>query len=498
MKKLVLGFVILFSFQSFAQNPEFAKSSNGLIYSDNTITQLKYIVDSLNIRFRACDLHKVYRAKAQGKANYIKFDTGNIKAARRDIEANISFDEFVKKYPMAKSDPDLLVVRFNYKDYEDKEVTRFSSVELSNEHYYIISLNENVQRFLKPLRGTWVFDYWPGSKLVEEQISAFYFTANFIEPSLPEKYARMVQYSDCMVDTSVGIFKENAQRTGVRSGRRPKEKSKVIDFFQYINSKTGRPGYFSGAWTEAKSNEYRKKYNEWDSLRLGRTDRLKEIDDEFNELFAAALQEALADGSESNNAFEEYVGRYKSPKVALELKRSRIVVGGCSQDMSPRVHAMNIARLSAETINWEIFLRSHLDIMNDNFERISDGSYAWAERKTYIKELEVLDFNVTDLLLGISLRIENPGEHHYYGNISRLGRALSESQYQVAIENKILDMIRDEKLDDYNRMLMYYLYLDYNYYLDNKELQKKNIEKLQLAANTLPAYLASKIKFKED
>lgn len=90
--------------------------------------------------------------------------------------------------------------------------------------------------------------------------------------------------------------------------------------------------------------------------------------------------------------FEEYVSCYKSPKVALELKRSRIVVGGCSQDMSPRVHAMNIALLSAETINWEIFLRSHLDIMNDNFERMSDGSYAWAGRKTYIKELEVLDF----------------------------------------------------------------------------------------------------------
>ena len=498
MKKLVLGFVILFSFQSFAQNPEFAKSSNGLIYSDSTIKQLKYIVDSLNIRFRACDLQKVYRAKAQGKTNYIKLDTGNIKAALRDIEANISFDEFVKKYPAAKFDSDLLVVRFNYKDYEDKDVTRFSSVELSNDHYYIISLNENLQRFLKPLKGTWVFDYWPGSKLVEEQISAFYFTANFIEPSLPEKYARMVQYADCMVDTSVGIFKENAQRTGGRSGRQPKEKSKVIDFFQYINSKTGRPDYFSGGWTEAKYKEYRKKCNEWDSLRLDRTDRLKENDDEFNELFRAALEEALADVSVSNDAFEEYVRRYKSPQIALELKRSRIVVGGCSQDLSPRRHAMNIALLSAETINWEIFLRSHLDIMNDNFERSIDGSYAWAERKTYIKELEVLDFNVTDLLLGISLRIENPGEHHYYGNISRLGRALSESKYQVAIKSKILDMIRDEKLDDYNRMLMYYLYLNYNYYVDDKELQKKNIEKLQSAVNTLPVYLASKIKFKEE
>ncbi len=494
MKKSVLGFVILFSFQAFAQNPEFAKSSNGLIYSDNTIKQLKYIVDSLNIKFSVCDLHKVYRAKAQAMANYIWLDTGNIKAARLDIEANISFDEFIKKYPGTESDINLLVVRFNYKDYEDKEVTQFKSVELSNDHDYWISLNENAERFLKPLKGTWVFDYWEKSKYSEESIRAFYFTTNFSEPTLPEKYARMVQYSDCMVDTSVEIFKEKAKRTGVRY---PRNKSKVTDFFSYINSKTGKPE-FPEKYTEAKYEKYLKKYKEWDSLRFDKLDRMKENDDEFNELFQAGLEEALDDGSVSNNEFEEYVGRYNSPKTALDLKRSRIVVGGCSQDISPRIHAMNIAVLSAETINWEIFLRSHLDIMNDNFERVSDGSYAWAARKTYIKELEVLDFDVVDLLLGISLRIENPGEHHYYGNISRLGRALSESQYQAAIENKILDMIPDEQLDDYNRVLMYYLYLNYNYYLDNKELQKKNIEKLKSAVNTLPNYIRSRIKFEED
>jgi hypothetical protein len=42
--------------------------------------------------------------KAQAIANYIRLDTGNIKAARRDIEANISFGEFVKKYPGTKPD----------------------------------------------------------------------------------------------------------------------------------------------------------------------------------------------------------------------------------------------------------------------------------------------------------------------------------------------------------------------------------------------------------
>jgi len=169
------------------------------------------------------------------------------------------------------------------------------------------------------------------------------------------------------------------------------------------------------------------------------------------------------------------------------------VVGGCSMDNSPRVHALNIAKLSAETINWEIFLRSHLDIMNDKFERVSDGSYAWEQRKTYIKELEVLDINVLDLLLGISLRIENPSNNHYYGSIGRLGRALSETNKSAEIEAKMLEMISNNQLDDYNRVLIYYLFLNYNYNLDDKHKQTANKEKLMTTVKTLPEYLATKI-----
>ncbi|WP_175635736.1 hypothetical protein [Pedobacter ghigonis] len=154
---------------------------------------------------------------------------------------------------------------------------------------------------------------------------------------------------------------------------------------------------------------------------------------------------------------------------------------------------MNIAKLSAETAKWEIFLRAHLDIMNDRFDRMSDGSYAQAGRKTYIRELEVLDINVLDLLLGISLRVEDASNNHYYGSISRLGRALSETKDRTIIEDKMLSTIADSNLDDYNRMLIYYLYLNYNGNLSDKTLQKANSKKLDLAVKTLPNYLASKL-----
>jgi len=166
-------------------------------------------------------------------------------------------------------------------------------------------------------------------------------------------------------------------------------------------------------------------------------------------------------------------------------------------DDSPRVHAMKIAVLSAETIHWETFLRAHLDIMNDRFERVSDGSYAWAARQTYIQELEELDINVTDLLLGISLRLENPSQNHYYGSIGRLGRALSETRFAEEIETKILGLIKDNDLDDHNRILMYYLFLNYNHHIKDESRKKENIESLKAAVRELPEYLATKIKIKE-
>ncbi len=49
------------------------------------------------------------------------------------------------------------------------------------------------------------------------------------------------------------------------------------------------------------------------------------------------------------------------------------------------------------------------------FDRMSDGSYAYAGRKTYLKELEELNLDVVDLILGLSLRAENMAEKHYVG-----------------------------------------------------------------------------------
>lgn len=487
MKKITAFLILALStFTAYSQGTEFGNYSNGLIYSDTTVKQLKYIVDSLNLKFRVCELDKVYLAKSQAKAHFIVLEKGDVKMAMQDIDAGISYEDFIRKYKHAEIVKELLVVKHKYQDYEGQEVVELSSVGFDDQYEYGFEFDGNdFKQYDKPLKNKWIYRYSHKDKYAPESIRAFYFTEDFSQRPLPEKYARMVQYSDCMVDTTTQVFYENAKNNDIWFS--PGKNTVPAKFMDYINLATNKPEY-----DEKDYESYWKNYEVWDSLKFARIDSLRKADPRFYKLLNEAVKEALEKGSPGDE-FEEYVELYDSPKTALELKRNRVVVGGCSQDIGPRVHALNIARLSAETIHWELFLRAHLDIMNDRFERASDGSYAWAGRKTYIRELEVLDINVLDLLLGISLRIENPSNNHYYGSIGRLGRALSETQQAAEIEMKMLEMIADNALDDYNRILMYYLFLNYNYNLEDEGKQAKNKEKLANTVKTLPQYLSSKI-----
>jgi hypothetical protein len=155
---------------------------------------------------------------------------------------------------------------------------------------------------------------------------------------------------------------------------------------------------------------------------------------------------------------------------------------------------MKIALLAAETYNWNIFLRAHLDIMNDNFQRMSDGGYAQKARQTYIKEIEDLGINVVDLLIGTCLYIENASSNHYFSGTQRVGRALAESKYKDQIEDKILNMIKDDHLDDLNRIIAYFLFDNYNNYLIDKNRWSVNIKRLDTAVTCLPLYISQRIR----
>lgn len=520
--KNIFAFMILFCINLNAQKTEFKVYENGLIYSENSVSKLKHIVDSLSLKFKVCEFSKTFLSCSQAKANFVGMSGGKVLEAKKDLENNISYLEFKAKYPKTNFDENLVVVQSIYKDYENIESVEFSSLELGkSKSERIVSTKKNIDSYQHSFKGKWVFEFRNKTKYSEASIDAFYFVEEFITKPISDKYARLIQYSDCMVDTTAQVFYDNAKNSGVRYfDTLPNKASK---FNEYVERALNRPSFsdekmkivygFDEMAFKGKSkkktkdditneelvkkeyDDHIKKLDKWESLLLTRTDSLKNADPNFMILLKEALVEAKTNKS-STDQFEEYVGIYISKEEELELKRNRRVIGGCSMDQSPRIHALNIALLSAETTNWEIFLRSHLNIMNDRFDRVSDGSYAQGARNTYIKEIEVLDINVLDLILGISLRIENPAKNHYFSSISRVGRALSESGNPKLVETSILNMISDNDLDDYNRILMYYLFEDYNYSLTDENAKKLNQSKLQIAVSNMPDYISSRIIFK--
>ncbi len=175
----------------------------------------------------------------------------------------------------------------------------------------------------------------------------------------------------------------------------------------------------------------------------------------------------------------------------LDSMRSTKVVGMCSMDDSPRRHARDIAIIAAETVSWSIFLRSHLDIMNDRFHRMSDGSYAFARRSTYIKELEEINIDVPTLMIGTVLRIQNPPQNHYYSNVGRAGRAISESSDLVVFENLILNLIADKDLDLFNRLIMIYLYETIVNYTEDESKKAKMSEKIEQVKIELDEFIGN-------
>lgn len=403
---LLVGFI--FTLSIYCQNGEFKTYSNGLIYNEQTMSKLSHIVDSLNLKFKTCDFDKTFHSEQQTIGHLVKLNKGDIKSAKKDLEQNISFENFCLKYPNSKVEKNILIIRKKYTTYDNKEIVRIEHFNLKNDYGFSIK-SEDLTLYERDFKDKWYFEYNEKSEYSKESVNSFFFPENFQTIELPKKYSLMVGYSDCLIDTTTPKLKENLKE----------------------------------GWVELPKN--------WTSL-----------------------------------------PEKKKVKLLDEMRSTR-VIGFCSMDSRPRNHAVNIALLSAETYNWEVFLKAHLDIMNDRFERMADGSYAWAQRNTYIKELEELNINVTELILGISFRIENPASNHYYGSIGRVGGALSETKNSNQIENAILSIIMDTELDYYNRLLFYFLFKNYNYHIKDETVKKENAEKLISAIASLPDFFSNQL-----
>jgi len=467
--------VLMLAVSGYCHGQEFEVYANGLIYDETTMKKLTSIVDSLNVRFRTCDPSKPYFSFEQGKATHIVIPS---KGAWRMIERNPTLEAYLKEYP-SSSKQKVWVTKSRYTDYQGMKYIEYEALPSRN-NQASISVKDNKAN-----------DKISGWVVNEDKDEAFYFD-RLESHELPASYARLVQYVDCMVDTTAEIFLPEAKGKGWRQVSKDSKAYAFINWAETFKEKPLMMEYEDvvkqGLKPDSVYGAFAKRHREWDSLRMIDLDHRMKENAYWNTFLEEAVNESMKTG-DSDSRLEFYTARYFSKEAALQLMRSRRVIGGCSMDQAPRFHAMNICKLSAETAKWDIFLRSHLDIMNDRFDRVSDGSYAWAGRKTYLKELEQLNINSEDLLLGTCLRIRNAGSHHYWGSIGRIGRAFADISDKTELENRLLHFMKDNDLDIFNRMLMVYLFNNYSYNLEDEARKKANEEKLESAMAEMPNYM---------
>ncbi len=473
MKKLFY-LILIVSTISYGQESEFQTFPNGLIYDEQTMSRLELIVDSLNLKFKACDLAHPYYSHYQGFAYFVSITS---KAVRDAISNGISFDQFVQKYP-ANVEEKLWLVKLEFTNRKGTQMISYSGLPYGYSDQPSITV--------KKKHTTNKTSGWVMSDSGEEAV----FLTGLAQYELPYKLARLVQYVDCMIDTTSQIYFPNA---GAEVYQMVTQGSKAQEFMKWAQNFPDRPEFpdydkLEREQFEQAAAEYEAKHSHWDSLRLAALDQKMSSSHYWRSVLIDAAEDGLASGN-TDEWLEFYVARYLSKEKALQLKRSRKVMGGCSMDLSPRYHAVNICKLAAETAKWDIFLRAHLDVMNDRFDRQSDGSYAWAGRKTYLKELEELDIEAIDLLLGTALAVENVSTNHYQSSIGRAGRALADAKNKDQPEARLTSIVEDENLDPYNRLLMAYLFHNYTYNLDDEARKVKNNEKLRMAVNAMPLHI---------
>jgi hypothetical protein len=156
MKQLSIVFLLHLSIRCLGQEAEFGKLYGGLIYSDTTISQLKAIVDSLNLKFKVCDLTRIYLSKSQTTAHFVSLEGPDVQRAGSDIEAGMPFDIFVKKYKKIKVERELVVLKSKYTDYRGKALTVFSTVALNGKYEHEYEFWNDLEKYDKPLKGKWI------------------------------------------------------------------------------------------------------------------------------------------------------------------------------------------------------------------------------------------------------------------------------------------------------------------------------------------------------
>ena len=493
------------------QLPGFPLHANGLLYSDTLMGQLRHLADSMIARPRPAGRAGDYYSIKQTTGRLVRVDTGNVNGAFDDLRKGISYTAFVGKYSQADTNNRILVILNEAPGYQVAGTAAYYKVLPEGEDYSASRIILVTDEDYRPLTGV-EHSYYPEKvgingncvyylsseqhTLRKKNSQDAYTFAFFLDgvpkaSRLPESAMELIRWRDKVVDTAIDVYYKDAPWVSIdfrdlEFG--PAQKA----FDAYVERKGDsmaalyRPTHPYQDPRNARMEDFELKRRYIDSL---------QTDPVFKQLLAAAVAEVEAKNYYPFIYLERYMDAY-SPKAALEIRRhwKHATMDNFDQ-LTPRLYAMHIAYLAAELGNWPVFLRAQLALAIDPSGHYPDLTGSM-RRNNYLRELEALNIDVDEILLGNEL--SSPWPDQRFDRARLLGRALAlEGGDRRRLEGTVLKLITDAGLDDYHRLAMHYLFLNYESFLPEDGRRSKALERLKKADDTLPGYLSATVKVRE-
>ena len=478
-KSFYILLILLISANIFCQNS---------IINENDIPKLDSIINDLEENYSQSETPNFY-SLPQTSATYFEIITKEPNNFLAELKKSENIKQLQNKFKGLQIDKDLLIIKNDYFNYKKEKKLQIKSFEIGKSQRHIIdSQNYEIEIFSNKKQNNRIYfssyqEKW--SKHKESTIiKGFYLNKEFKSIAIPKKLSDWINYTDLIVKPETSIFYDNDDKS---NEFKPYKRTIIDSLVNYFEQKTEKPPYRKEQDYIARRNEL----NEWQSKKEKFADSLYTNDSNFKNLLLEALDYAEIN-KVSNGDLEDFTAQLISEKRALELMRQNRQVGTCSFDNGPIIQQKKIASLASKTQNWNVFIKSFLNIMNDNVSRNANSNIASNARKTYIEELAKLDIDFDKILLGSNIKTADTMRKHYFSDGSKIAKAYANlnSDKQEFFKNTTSEIIKDEKIDAFNKLHFYNTLKNYQYFV------KDSIKKIQLekdVENLIP-FLPKEIK----
>lgn len=475
-KSIYILLALLISGTIFCQNS---------IISESDIPKLDSIIINLEKSYNHSETPN-FHSLPQTSASYFEIIIKDPKNFLSELKKSENLKQLQNKFKGLQVDNDLLVIKNIYSDYKNEKKLEIKSFEIANNqnHSIELSFNDSLnQNNLKHFHSSYT-----NKRDSITTIRGFYLNNEFQSINLPKRISDWINYTDIIVRPETSIFYDSDNKS---NGFGAYQRTIIDSLVNYYELKTNKPPY-------KKEQDFitrRRELNKWQSKKEKFADSLYTNDQNFKKLLIDALDYA-EENKVSNGDLEDFTAQLISKKRALKLMRQNRQVGTCSFDNGPIIQQKRIASLASKTKNWDVFIKSLLNVMNDNVSRNANNNIASNFRKTYIEELAKLDLDIDKILLGSNVRIEDATRNHYFSDGSKIAKAYANlnSDKQEYFENKTFEIIKDEEIDAFNKLHFYNTLKNYQYFIKDS-LKKTELEKdIQNLVPLLPIELKSRIE----